>query len=199
MRLNTLEFILMNNPIRASIQHLVEAPILLGPPDSLIGQRVLEIGCGRGTGIELLLRRGAIHVTAFDLDPAMVALAQRRAAKHGQRAAVFVGDTEQIPLPSASMHAVVEFGILHHVPHWQHALTEIARVLKPGGVFYFEDLFKGFISTWPMPLLFDHPQATQFTAHEFYAALESAGLHIRHWKKINGWGAFGQAMRQTEW
>ncbi len=62
---------------------------------------------------------------------------------------------------------VVEYGILHHIPHWRGALAESARVLKPGGVFYFKDLLKGFVNAPGMVQLFDHPHATQFTGAEF--------------------------------
>lgn len=75
MKLNSLEFALMNNPVRAASQSWLETPLLIGPRGSLAGKRVLEVGCGRGVGIEILLSLGAAHVTAFDLDPQMVALA----------------------------------------------------------------------------------------------------------------------------
>ena len=163
MKLNNLEFALMNNPIRAWSQHALETPRLIGPHGSLARQHVLEVGCGRGVGTEILLSLGAAHVTGFDLDPKMIALAQKRVAKCGNRVSVFVGDAEKMEAPDASFDAVVDFGIIHHIPDWQQALKEIARVLRPGGVFYFEDLLKGFISAWPIRVLFDHPQATQFT------------------------------------
>ncbi|HEX9618392.1 MAG TPA: class I SAM-dependent methyltransferase [Anaerolineales bacterium] len=195
MRLNALEFALMNNPVRAALQQRVETPMLIGPPGSLAGKRVLEVGCGRGLGMEILLALGAAQVTGFDLDPKMVALAHQRLAKYGERTLVFIGDAEAIELPSGSFDAVVEYGILHHVPVWQKALVEIARVLKPGGMFYFEDLLKGFISTWPIRFLFDHPQESQFTGGEFRAGLEAAGLRVEKWRQWREWGVMGQAKK----
>lgn len=88
-----------------------------------------------------------------------------------------------------------DYGIIHHIPPWPQALREIARVLAPGGVFYFEDLFRGFISAWPIRALFDHPQATQFTAAEFRAQLESAGLSVRQWHAVGTWGIVGRATK----
>ena len=171
MKLNALEFALMNNPARAALQRRVETPMLIGPPGSLAGKRVLEVGCGRGIGMEILLALGAAQVTGFDLDPKMVALAHQRLAKYGEQARVFAGDAEAIDLPTGSFDAVVEYGILHHVPNWPKALEEIARVLKPGGKFYFEDILKGFVSAWPIRVLLDHPQETQFTGGEYRAGL----------------------------
>lgn len=195
MKLNSLEFALVNNPLRAASQRWIETPRLIGRRGSVIGKRVLEVGCGRGIGLEILLSLGAEHATGFDLDPKMVALAERRLNKYGDRANVIVGDVESIDASAANFDAVVDYGVIHHIPNWQKALKEIARVLKPGGVFYFEDLLKGLISVWPAPLLFDHPQATQFHGHEFRTELEAVGLHLEKWYQWDEWAVAGQASK----
>lgn len=195
MKLNALEFALMNNPVRAASQRWVETPFLIGSRGMLTGRRVLEVGCGRGVGLEILLSLGAAHVTGFDLDPRMVALAQERVAQYEDRVRIFVGDAEAIDAPDANFDTVVEYGILHHVPNWPQALREITRVLKPEGKFYFEDLLKGFISAWPMRALFDHPQATQFTGREFRAGLEAAGLRVAKWRQLGEWVVIGQVSK----
>jgi ubiquinone/menaquinone biosynthesis C-methylase UbiE len=115
----------------------------------------------------------------------MIALAQNRLEKYGERARVFVGDAEAIDASDDSFDAVVDYGVIHHIPHWQQALKEIMRVLKPGGTFYFEDLLKGLISTWPAPVFFNHPQDTQFYGGEFRTELEAAGLRVQKWRQ---WG-----------
>ena len=193
MKLNSLEFVLMNNALRAASQRYVETPRLIGPRGSLTGKRVLEIGCGRGVGMEILLSLGAEHVTGFDLDPKMIALAEKRLTRYRNRAHVFVGDAEAIDASDASVDAVVDYGVIHHIPNWQQALKEIARVLKPGGIFYFEDLLKGLISTWPAPLFFDRPQATQFYGREFRLELESTGLRVQKWRPLGNWAIAGRA------
>lgn len=193
MKLNSLEFVLMNNALRAASQRYVETPRLIGPRGSLTGKRVLEIGCGRGVGMEILLSLGAEHVTGFDLDPKMIALAEKRLTRYRNRAHVFVGDAEAIDASDASVDAVVDYGVIHHIPNWKQALKEIARVLKPGGIFYFEDLLKGLISTWPAPLFFDHPQATQFYGREFRLELESTGLRVQKWRQLGNWAIAGRA------
>lgn len=195
MKLNQLEFALMNNPVRAASQRHIETPLLIGPDGTLAGKQVLEVGCGRGVGVEILLAHGAASVAGFDLDPAMIARAQQRLAQHGARARVFVGDAERIAAPNASFDAVVDYGVIHHIPNWPQALREIARVLKPGGRFYFEDLLKGLIASPPMRALFDHPQETQFTAAEFRAGLEAAGLRVIAWRRLIAWGIIGQARK----
>ena len=52
MRLNRLEFALMNNPMRDAIRRYFEAPRLLQMGGSMAGGRALEIGCGRGVGTD---------------------------------------------------------------------------------------------------------------------------------------------------
>ena len=194
MKLNPLEFALMNNPVRAASQRRIETPLVLGMPGVLIGKRVLEVGCGRGIGLEILLQHGAAAVVGCDLDSTMVALAQQRVAIYGDSARVFVGDAAALPAPDASFDAVVDYGVMHHIPEWPQALQEIARVLRPGGTFYFEDLLRGFITAWPIRALFDHPQATQFRASEFRAVLETMGFSVRHWRALGTWGVIGRAV-----
>jgi Methyltransferase domain len=67
--------------------------------------RVLEVGRGRGVGTEILLRRsGAAHVTAFDIDPDMVARARRRLASYSPgHLCQNVGDATQIALTTSPL------------------------------------------------------------------------------------------------
>lgn len=194
MKLNSLEFAMMNNSLRAALQRQFETPRLIGPRGTLTGKRVLEIGCGRGVGVEILLSLGAEQVTGFDLDPKMIALAHERLAKYGEHARVFVGDAEAIDAPDNSFDAVVDYGVIHHIPHWQQTLKEIARVLKLGSTFYFEDLLKSLISTWPAPIFFEHPQATQFYGHEFRSELETSGLRVQKWRQLGEFAIAGRAV-----
>ena len=150
MKLNAIERAAMNNPLRAAHQHHREAAWfrrLAG--GSLVGQHVLEVGCGRGVGVEVLLDRlAAARVTAFDLDPAMIDKAQRRL--HSRRAAVAlsVGDACEIQQPGGQFDAVVDFGVIHHVPDWQSAIGELARVLRPGGLVLFEEVPRHTLEAW---------------------------------------------------
>jgi ubiquinone/menaquinone biosynthesis C-methylase UbiE len=197
MKLNRLEFVLMNNRGRACSQRALETPLIIGPSGALHGLRVLEVGCGRGVGMEILLEQlEAAEVVGFDIDTEMVALAQARTARFRDRARAYVGDAEQIDEPDATFDAAVDYGILHHVPDWRRALAEIARVLKPGGLFYFEDILKGFTGAPVILTLFDHPQVTQFSGAEFRSALADVGLKLDdNWRQLGEVGLLGRARR----
>jgi ubiquinone/menaquinone biosynthesis C-methylase UbiE len=176
MLLNRFEFALMNNPVRAAFQRHVEAPRFLRMGGAVPGGKALEIGCGRGVGVELILDVfGAASVDAFDLDPCMIALAQRRLRGRQARVRLWVGDAAAVTAPDAAYDAVFDFGIIHHVPNWRAALAEICRVLRPGGVLYAEEPL-GFLNYPLMLHLCAHPVADRFDAVDLRQALHTSGL-----------------------
>jgi ubiquinone/menaquinone biosynthesis C-methylase UbiE len=177
MKLNAIERAAMNNPVRAAHQHHREAAWfrrLAG--GALSGQQVLEVGCGRGVGAQVILDRlGAADVTAFDLDESMVELARRRL--HGRPVSLSVGDVCAIAEPTDSIDTVVDFGIIHHVPDWQQAVAEIARVLRPDGLLLFEEIPRRVLDSWAFRTFTVHPRENRFESAEFAAELARHGLH----------------------
>ncbi len=139
MIMNAVEMLLVNHPFRAMVQRWYEAPLFRKWAGRLDGRRVLEIGCGRGVGIEILLREfGAGQVCAIDLDPRQIRRARANLGGRASGRVVFaVANAERIPARTGYFDAVFSFGVLHHVEAWQIAIAEIGRVLKPGGLFLF--------------------------------------------------------------
>ncbi len=189
MLLNAVETALMNNPLRTAIQRHFEAPRLCAMGGPLAGGRALEVGCGRGIGVELLLDHfGAERVDAFDLDPRMVARAGRR-LRHREGVRLWVGDATEIEAPDASYDAVFDFGIVHHVPRWRIALREIHRVLRPKGRLYAEEVFESLITDPLWRRVLEHPQTDRFDHDGFRDALADEGFNVVATRTL--WNRFG--------
>jgi ubiquinone/menaquinone biosynthesis C-methylase UbiE len=177
MLLNRFEYHVMNNPVRAAVQRHVEARRLLRMGGQTPGARALEIGCGRGVGVGIVLDQfSAASVDAFDLDHRMVQLARKRLARHGTRARVWTGDASAIAAPDETYDAVFDFGILHHIPRWRDALAEVWRVLKPGGRFYAEEVLAEALHHPITRRLFHHPLEDRFDREGFLSGLAQAGF-----------------------
>jgi ubiquinone/menaquinone biosynthesis C-methylase UbiE len=107
---------------------------------NLHGCRVLEVGCGRGYGTQLILDTlGAASVDAIDVDPAMIRRASRVSSDRSQ---VWVGNMVATGASPQSYDAVVDMGAMHLETRWKDALRETRRILKPGGRFYFEEVVR---------------------------------------------------------
>ncbi|KAB2969623.1 MAG: class I SAM-dependent methyltransferase [Thermoanaerobaculia bacterium] len=202
MRLNRVEKALMNNPVRSALQRVYEAPLLERLGGRTAGLCVLEIGCGRGVGTEIILERfGAAHVEALDLDPDMVEKARRRLARYpADRVRVSVGDAAVIAAEDRSFDAVFDFGIIHHVPAWREAVAEVARVLRPGGRFFFEEVTCHALDRWSYRTFLDHPRDDRFSAEQFVAECEGRGIVVGGNVRTRFFGDFviGVGRRQDE-
>jgi ubiquinone/menaquinone biosynthesis C-methylase UbiE len=191
MLLNRVEKALMNNPLRAAVQRRVETGWLLDLGGPLRGGVALEVGCGRGRGVEIILDRfQAGRVDAFDLDPHMVELAKKRLAGRAGGVRLWVGDVTRIAAPDDAYDAVFDFGIVHHVPDWRAGLREIHRVLKPGGRLYAEEVLARFILNPVVRRLLRHPLEDRFDAARFRGALEAEGFRMVGQRSLGPWVAW---------
>ena len=180
MKLNWVEKLLMNNPVRAAVQRHYEAPLLERLGGRVEGGRVLEVGCGRGIGTEIIFEHfGAQYIEAFDLDPDMVGRALYRLDRYvPDRLRLRVGDVTAIDAEDGSFDAVFDFAIIHHVPHWQAAISEIARVLRSGGRFFFEEVTTRALNRWSYRTFLKHPKENRFSTAEFIHELEAQGIGV---------------------
>jgi len=97
------------------------------------GARALDLACGTGDIAFDLARRGA-RVTGLDLSHRMLNLARRKPDR--RLTSRFVqGDMTTLPFPSASFDLVTTGYGIRNVPRIEPAIDEIARVLRPGGLF----------------------------------------------------------------
>ena len=100
------------------------------------GEAVLDLGSGGGIDVILSAKRVGPTGTAYGLDMTdeMLALAQKNAADADVRNVHFLkGVIEQVPLPANSVDVVISNCVINLSVDKPSVLTEIARVLKPGG------------------------------------------------------------------
>jgi ubiquinone/menaquinone biosynthesis C-methylase UbiE len=102
---------------------------LIGSP---AGLRILDVGCGDGV-LAAALAGGGGNMTGVDADPQMLAAARARAEATGLAVVFVEGDIHALPFPDATFDVVVAVTVLCFVPDAEHAVREMARVLRPGG------------------------------------------------------------------
>lgn len=97
------------------------------------GEEVLEIGCGMGTDLLEYAKHGAI-VTGTDLGEDQVTLTRLNFQLHGVLfKEMKVENAEKLSFSDNSFDLVFSFGVLHHTPGTEKAISEVYRVLKPDG------------------------------------------------------------------
>jgi ubiquinone/menaquinone biosynthesis C-methylase UbiE len=92
------------------------------------GQRVLDVACGSGFGLQMLADAGARPVGVDNAGDTLLQIRQRSPDSTLVRA-----DATRLPLQTASIDQVVSFETIEHVPDAPGLVHEVRRVLKPGG------------------------------------------------------------------
>ena len=100
--------------------------------DKYPDRQLLEVGCGTGTDL-LQFARGGSRVVGIDLTPRSIEISRRRFRVYGLDGEFAIGDAENLAFPDESFDVVYSFGVIHHTPDTQQAISEFHRVLRPGG------------------------------------------------------------------
>jgi SAM-dependent methyltransferase len=95
--------------------------------------RVLEIGIGTGR-FAVPLRAGQVNMFGLDLAPEML----RRLRQKDSRLPVALGDATRMPFADGRFGAAVGIHVLHLIPSWREALSELVRVVRRGGLLLFD-------------------------------------------------------------
>jgi 2-polyprenyl-6-hydroxyphenyl methylase/3-demethylubiquinone-9 3-methyltransferase len=111
----------------------------------LPGKTVLDIGCGGGFLAEEFAREG---FTVTGIDPAARSLeaARKHAADNNLEIDYREGKGEALPFPDASFDIVACCDVLEHVDDLTMVIGEVARTLKPGGVFCYDTVNRTWLS-----------------------------------------------------
>ena len=141
--------------------------------DVELGSNVLELGPGPGVTTDLLRLR-VDHLTCVEVDRALADDLALRTA--GQNVTVLCEDAAAMSsLPDATFDSAVSLTMLHHVPSpalQDRLLTEVARVLRPGGIFVGTDA----LSSTLLRLLHLRDVLVPIDPRGFSTRLEAAGF-----------------------
>jgi len=99
------------------------------------------------------------------------------------------GDATKVPLADSSVDSVVMLGGIHHVNDREGLFREIARILKPGGCFYWREPVSDFVLWRGLRALIyrlspalDHETERPLRYSETKPPLDAAGLSLEHWR-----------------
>ncbi|PIQ86838.1 MAG: SAM-dependent methyltransferase [Candidatus Omnitrophica bacterium CG11_big_fil_rev_8_21_14_0_20_45_26] len=152
----------------AQKRYLIEPEIIsFAQFDHYRGRDVLEVGVGPGHDFRQWVAAGA---NAYGIDFSSEAIHHTTAyLQHfGLNAKeIKIGDAENLPYPADRFDLVYSWGVLHHTPDTQKALSEIVRVCQPGGI---------------CKVMFYHRNSL----YAFYLWLKYALLKGRPWQSF-GW------------
>ncbi len=149
--------------------------------------RVLDVGCGGGANLAVLLKR-CPKGSADGLDYAAesVAASRKKNAKElGRRCTVTQGDVGALPYGDGTYDAVTAFETVYFWPDLPRAFSEILRVLKPGGRFLLAcEMGDPSDTTWSSRI----DGLTIYAGKDLKARLEAAGfVHVVLEETRNVW------------
>jgi len=140
--------------------------------------RAVDLGCGAGRNAgELLKRYPAAHVSAIDYSALSVEAAQayNRAMIDAGRCTIAQGDVSDLKLPSERFELATAFETVYFWPELERCFTQVARVLKPGGLFLICNESDGTdAASKKFEAIIDGMKC--YTAAELEAALRKAGF-----------------------
>ena len=196
MKLNTAERLMVNNPIRVFFQMQIVKWMKRAHPFNT-GPRVLEIGCGRGAGVDLVTRYfRPSSLVAVDMDERMIRAAEHRFIQsHKNHVRLSVAEATALPFKGHSFDAVFAFGVLHHVPDWPRAASEIARVLDDGGYYYLEEYYPASYQNAITRHILKHPEENRFVGWDLIQELRRQGLRLVRRYEIKGLGVLAVLRR----
>ena len=151
-------------------------------------QELLDVGCGTGPMIELLLKEFPDkNYTGIDLTPRMIETAQTKKLAHTK---FLVGDSEHLPFPENTFDVVICTNSFHHYPNPQAFINEAARVLKTGGRLILRDYTGNNFTVWlmnhiemPLAHLCGHGDVRIYHCREILEMCRIAGLKVQKLEK----------------
>ncbi|PIE52442.1 SAM-dependent methyltransferase [Candidatus Fermentibacteria bacterium] len=185
MKLNKIEFLAMNNPIRRFSQKHIEfkrfKEYISKQDTTLFNSTILDTGCGSGFSSKLISENFfPKELIAFDYMPEQIEIAKKK----NPYAKYSVDDITNISQPNEKFDAVFVFEILHHVPNWKQAIKELYRVIRTGGHLFICEVNNEGVRFVDKYFKFHHPEEARFTWKQFSNALTESNFAIEEQSKL---------------
>ena len=99
---------------------------------------LLDVGCGNGIFLSMVLNKYDVEVSGIDISPGMI---EKSKELLDSRADLKVGDSEYLPWDDRSFDVITCSASFHHYPNPELVLKEMKRVLRPDGILMITDPF----------------------------------------------------------
>lgn len=146
---------------------------------------LLDVGCGGGLLAEQFARAG-FEVTGIDPAPESIETARAHASASGLRIEYRRGVGERLPFAGGAFDHVACCDVLEHVDDVERVIGEIARVLRPGGLFFYDTINRTTVSKIAIIKVMQEWRFTAFAApnshvwEKFIKPRELTALFARH-------------------
>ena len=149
------------------------------------GKTVLDVACGTGYGSDMLVHEGASQVVGGDVD---VRPLNWGAAHYPNPRLSFVGiNAQEMGFPNDTFDLVVSFETVEHLPDHEAFLSEVQRILKPGGLFICSTPNKAYFSPCGAKALNPY-HVHEFRREEFYGVVtEHFDESEYYFQRVSGW------------
>jgi len=149
----------------------------------LVGARLpeqpvlLDIGCGQGASFPLLEQYFKPQlITAIDVDQQLLKEAEVAGDNCDCEVDIRCASAKKLDIPDNTFDMVFCHQLIHHITFREEALTELYRVLKPGGLLLLSESCQHFLHVYWVEWLFRHPKMEQKTAEGYLDLLTGAGF-----------------------
>lgn len=161
-------------------------PVLLKKLSEITYCSALDLGCGTGELMRLILQEdGSKKLTGIDLSEKMLEIAKE---KLDNKAVFILGDSEHLPFSAETFDVVYCNDSFHHYPAPENVLSEIQRVLKPGGIFIMCDCWQPLFSRTVMNLIFQYSKEgdVKIYSEQEIRTMFSKFFSNVQWEKVRG-------------
>lgn len=159
-------------------------PILLERLSHISYQSALDLGCGTGEMIKQIMQSdNHKELYGIDLSEEMLSVAK---GKLPDQVKLLLGDSESLPFPDNFFDVVYCNDSFHHYPAPQNVLSEVQRVLKPGGTFLMGDCWQPYIGRMIMNFYMRHSKEgdVKIYSEAEMVSMLSEYFHDVSWERI---------------